>query len=280
MKKITLLACAFFAGLAFNATAQEAEIVLTQNTDEVFLNGGVSCPGGDNWWIRSYDLADYGITDDVMVTGMEIAISNIDYAEEFEFYAFDHIGFPSGFDILNPPAYAAFAAVEVGPDDVGVKLRITFDDTYRASAGSTIVVAAVQPYVSGNRTFLMTTAAETKASYLAAENCGITEPDTVGNVGFADAMHFINLVVDDALSVNNVLEGQVAVYPNPASDVFNIQLPANVVVNASSLVDILGKTTGVTYSNGTMNVSALAPGVYFLNLETNMGSYTQKVVKQ
>lgn len=281
MRKITLIAVAIFMGWSFQTTAQEDEMVLSQNIGEALTNQGVACPGGDNWWIRSYDLSEYGLAGDVMITGMEIALSQIAYEEEFEFYAFEHPGFPVGFDILDPPAPVATGYADLGPDDMGVITRITFDAPYQAAADATIVVAMVQPFVSGNNTFIMTTDAETHPSYLAADNCGITEPETVGDVGFPDSMHVVNLVVDtEVVSVGDVLQGNVAVYPNPTTNVFNIQLPSNVVVNTSSLVDVLGKTTGVTYSNGTMNVSALAPGVYFLNLETNMGTYTQKVVKQ
>ena len=86
-------------------------------------------------------------------------------------------------------------------------------------------------------------------------------------------------MTDEALlNVNTNLSEVVSVYPNPSSDVFKISLPSNVEVLNSSLVDILGKTTGVVYNNGQMNVSSLAPGVYFMNLETNLGAYNQKVV--
>lgn len=267
----------FMASMAVEA---QTELILSQNTDDVFLNTGVSCPGGDNWWMRSYTLSEEGITGDVMVTGVQFAVQNLGFAEELEIYAFDYPGFPSGFDILNPPAFIASGTIEVGPADIGILLTANFDAPALATASSNIVIAVVQPNISGNQMFLGATAAETKESYLAAENCGITEPETVAAVGFPDAKHLVNLVVDTALSVNEVLAGNVAVYPNPTTDVFNVQLPSNVVVNASSLVDVLGKTTGVVYSNGQMDVSALAPGVYFLNLDTNFGAYTQKVVKQ
>src|SRR5699024_2359280 len=72
----------------------------------------------------------------------------------------------------------------------------------------------------------------------------------------------------------------VSVFPNPTTDVYNISLPAGAEVTASSLVDVMGKTTGVTYNNGQMDVSALAQGVYFMTIETTQGSFTQKVVKQ
>lgn len=284
MKKITLLMFAFAATFAYNANAQSnatnTEIVLTQNTDEVFDGAGVACSGSDNWWFREYVLADEGVTTDVMVTGVEFAVSQMAANEEFEVYAFEYAGFPSGFDILSPPAAIASGILEVTPGEVGIKVRAEFDVPAVVSAGSTVVVAVVQPFADGNVLFLGATSGETKESFLASEGCEITEPATVAEIGFPEAYHLVNLVVDDALSVGDVLAENVSIYPNPTTDVFNVQLPSNVVVNSSSVVDILGKTTGATYSNGVVDVNSLETGVYFLNLDTNFGTYTQKVVKQ
>lgn len=275
---------AIVASFAFNANAQEStndEIILSQNTDEVFAGAGVSCPGGDNWFMREYVLADEGITTDVTLLGVEFAVETMSFDAEFEVYAFEYAGFPSGFDILNPPAPVSSGIITVTMAEAGMKVRALFDDPAVVSAGSAIIVAVVQPFMDGNQLFLGATLGETKESYLASENCGITEPDTVGSVGFPDAFHLVNLVVDDEIiSVNDILAENVSIYPNPATSVLNVKLPSNVEVTSSSLVDILGKTTGVVYSNGEMNVSSLSPGIYFLNLDTNFGTYTQKVIKQ
>lgn len=82
------------------------------------------------------------------------------------------------------------------------------------------------------------------------------------------------------LDINENTLSQVSVYPNPATTVLNVKLPSNVEVTSSSLTDMLGRTTGVVYANGEMNIAGLSQGVYFLNLNTNFGTYTQKFVKQ
>lgn len=85
---------------------------------------------------------------------------------------------------------------------------------------------------------------------------------------------------DEALGLgDNDLTG-VAVYPNPATDVLNVTLPSNVEVKTATLIDVLGKTTGVSLENGQMNIADLAAGVYILNMDTNLGSFSQKVIKQ
>ncbi|HZH70812.1 MAG TPA: T9SS type A sorting domain-containing protein [Flavobacteriaceae bacterium] len=82
------------------------------------------------------------------------------------------------------------------------------------------------------------------------------------------------------LSTNDYLLSQVAVYPNPANDVINISLPASVEVVSATLFDILGKNTGVSLNNDAINISTLARGVYMLNIETNQGSITKKIMKR
>ena len=71
-----------------------------------------------------------------------------------------------------------------------------------------------------------------------------------------------------------------SVYPNPAVNVINVDFSSNVELKSAVLFDVLGKNTGATLVNGSMNIADLAAGVYILNIETNNGSLTQKVIKQ
>lgn len=82
------------------------------------------------------------------------------------------------------------------------------------------------------------------------------------------------------LSVNDNVLTDISIYPNPATDILNIQTPANIIVESVSMFDILGKNVNVTFTNGTINTSALSKGVYILQVNTNQGTLTQKVVKQ
>jgi hypothetical protein len=284
MKKITLLMFAMVASFAFNANAQDspnAEIILSQNTDEIFVAGGVACAGSDNFWLREYVLADEGVTSDILLTGVEFGVEAMDFDEDFEVYAWDYVGFPAGFDITAPPTAIASGFITVTPGEIGTKIRATFDSPALVSSSSTIVVAFVQPFADGNNVYPGITADETKTSYIGSEACALTEPATPASVGFPDSKVMVNIVADDDVAgVGENIADVVSVYPNPTTDVFNVKLPSNVEVTSSSLVDILGKTTGVVYNNGIMDVSSLASGVYFLNLDTNLGTYTQKVVKQ
>lgn len=277
MKKITLMMFAVMAAFTIQAQNPEVETVLSQNTGD-FVAGGVSCgPTGDNWYFRAYELGANGVTQNVGIVGVEFGIESINAEVELTVYAWDIVGFPGSFDITNPPTPIAIGYVTVGPADQGQRIRADFDTPAVGNEDSNIVIAVVLPDETATF-YLYPTPTDSAPTWLASESCEINNPTKVADIGFPGAKHLIDLIIDDALSVNDVLSQSVSVYPNPSSDVFNISLPSNVEVMSSSLVDVLGKTTGVVYSNGGMNVSALAPGVYFLNLETNLGSYNQKVV--
>lgn len=81
-------------------------------------------------------------------------------------------------------------------------------------------------------------------------------------------------------SIGDNLAEMIAIYPNPTTDVLNLNIPSNLEVSSVSMYDVLGKNVGAVYSNGTINTSAFAQGVYTLRIETTSGTLTQKVVKQ
>lgn len=284
MKKITSLLVAVLVGFAIQA--QEAEIVLTQ-TEGGIGGEGVACSNsaarttGDNIYLREYVLDDHGITSAIELTGAEFAVATFERGPiVVQVQIFEYEGFPYGFDITNLPPALVSQGVEVNESMAGELVRVEFDDTATVQPGATLVIGVFESAHDVGYMYLGTGDDETKESFLASEACSITEPTPVGGIGFPGSMHIINIVADNVVGINDNILSNVAVYPNPTSDVFNIDLPAGVNVLSSSLVDVMGRTTGVTYINGQMNVSALAKGVYFLNIDTNQGSFTQKVVKQ
>ncbi len=71
----------------------------------------------------------------------------------------------------------------------------------------------------------------------------------------------------------------VSVYPNPAEDVLYVQAPLS---SALALMDMQGKTIvrhTSTAVETSLDLSALAQGVYLLHVETPSGSFSQRVVR-
>lgn len=89
-----------------------------------------------------------------------------------------------------------------------------------------------------------------------------------------------NLTDEPAASIGDNLAEMIAVYPNPTTDVLNLNIPSSIEVTNVAMYDVLGKNVGAVYSNGTINTSSFAQGVYTLKVETTSGTLTQKVVKQ
>lgn len=82
------------------------------------------------------------------------------------------------------------------------------------------------------------------------------------------------------LGVGDNLADLVNIFPNPATTRINIEVPANIEITDVALYDVLGKNTGATLINGTIDVSNLSRGVYILNIKSTQGTLTQKVIKR
>lgn len=121
------------------------------------------------------------------------------------------------------------------------------------------------------------------------------ENSTAGLIGFAEAYDDSSGYVSQAglegvytftgdctpiLGVEDNLADLINIYPNPATTTLNIDIPSNIEVLDVALYDILGKNTGAVLVNGTIDVSNLSRGVYILNVKTDQGTLTQKVIKR
>ena len=81
-------------------------------------------------------------------------------------------------------------------------------------------------------------------------------------------------------AVEDNLADLVHIYPNPVTTRINIDVPANIEILDVALYDILGKNTGAILVNGAIDVTNLSRGVYILNVKSDQGTLTQKVIKR
>lgn len=281
MKKITLLLSAMMLTLA-----AQSQTLLTQSDDPVNVtDGGVACwdnvglTYSENSFYRAYVLDDFGVTGSFVISEVQYGQGTADDGKLINLNIYT-----ANTDDLATATLTLIGGtthISSSADDLSL---VTEPLVATIPAGSIVVfeVNAPDSGVNTGETFFpgINLIGENDDSYLKAVDCSINEPTTATTIGFPDNQYVMNVLGDELLSVGDNLAEMVSVYPSPATDVLNVKLPSNVVLQNSALVSILGKTTGVTLSNGVMNVSGIAPGVYFLNLETNMGTYTQKVIKQ
>ena len=70
----------------------------------------------------------------------------------------------------------------------------------------------------------------------------------------------------------------IAVYPNPVSEVLQIQIADGIQLQQLTLYSVIGKAVMFS-SEKSMDVSAISEGIYFLRIQTSEGSLVKKIVK-
>ncbi|ESU28182.1 hypothetical protein FLJC2902T_15270 [Flavobacterium limnosediminis JC2902] len=108
-----------------------------------------------------------------------------------------------------------------------------------------------------------------------------TSPANAG--GAAHALIIDNFTVTQTLSTDDFISSKLSVYPNPVNNVVNISNAENLQINTVVINDINGRTVKTVNVNGVaetqINVSDLNSGIYFMNIETNEGTATKKIIK-
>ena len=80
-----------------------------------------------------------------------------------------------------------------------------------------------------------------------------------------------------AMSVDNQQSKNAVLYPNPATDIIHIQAEG---LQTASVYDINGRLCLSSGASATIDVSALKAGMYFVNITTESGNTTYKLIKQ
>lgn len=79
------------------------------------------------------------------------------------------------------------------------------------------------------------------------------------------------------------LEQLINTYPNPVNDIVNIKMEGNALLESVKIMDMSGAElifVKTNSNNYTLNTSVLSPGVYLLQIQTNEGTTTRKIVKE
>ncbi|MES2747367.1 MAG: T9SS type A sorting domain-containing protein [Bacteroidota bacterium] len=83
--------------------------------------------------------------------------------------------------------------------------------------------------------------------------------------------------ITQLLSSNSYVWDNFSVYPNPTSELLNIQLQQEMILQSANIYNALGQlVTQVTTT--TIDVSSLAKGTYFVEVITNQGKATKSVI--
>lgn len=104
--------------------------------------------------------------------------------------------------------------------------------------------------------------------------------DDFGSGFYVDNLKFINL---DGLAVNDInKKNNISVYPNPAVDFVEVNTNDK-SIKSIKLFDPSGKlvkSETINKKSAKVNVSNLAKGAYILNIETETGTESKKIIKK
>ncbi len=82
------------------------------------------------------------------------------------------------------------------------------------------------------------------------------------------------------LAISDIeLNEAIAVYPNPVSELLQVDVSEGIVLERIAVFSILGQQL-INSTEGIVNFSSLSQGVYFVEVRTDQGRVTKKVIKE
>jgi Secretion system C-terminal sorting domain len=134
---------------------------------------------------------------------------------------------------------------------------------------------AGQTWIQKSYTYSPTT---TGTYYFGIQN--ISPANTTG----VQALFIDNLVISQLLSSNDVVFNKFLIYPNPVKNSISISNSENINVKSVSISDLNGRVIKTeNFSNVSdikVNVSGLSSGMYLMNINSDQGVVTKKIVKE
>ena len=247
--------------------------------------------GSVNHDSRFYSLADYGITSDFTITGIDF-VSSVYNGVTFE--AFIALLDPS-IDItadvipmtLDDIIDDAYGSLNVGATN-SMWHELNLFDPYTIPAGSKFGAAISYEFVNGGDSrawFGNNDAPQTGKSYIGwpGSDCVDDEgANSVNSLGFPTTswlMHVKGSTED--MGTIELGSSKLQVSPNPATTELNIKLENSKIAKVE-VADVTGRVIPVRVAaDGKVNISNLSQGVYFLRAQDDKGvTRIQKFIKK
>ena len=93
--------------------------------------------------------------------------------------------------------------------------------------------------------------------------------------------YVLRLKGNSVLSTNDFIKDKITLYPNPTQNILNFSLPETNTATAYEIYNLLGeKLSNGNLNSNSINVSALAKGVFMVKLITENGVLTEKFIKE
>jgi|SRR5690554_3020079 len=293
-KKIHLLVAAL--GL-FVASSVNAQTVLSQTGGAVPDEGSIGCSGqsgmSDNRYFRAYTMSS-----NMDITTMEIGVGSVVFTQQgvnsFPITVKLHKSngafpgsFSSGLTLLaTATASLSASTLDANGDPIPEVVEVAFSAPISVASGDIIVAEVSNAAVTNGSFFFMgaISGSETAPAYLISTTCQLTTPTSIGTIQLQDGSFPNGKIVidltDKPLSVENFFKENFSMYPNPVTDVLNIDSINGLSTNEIRVMDLTGKVIKVQNNASSVNVADLATGTYLIEITTNEGKGTSKFIKK
>ncbi len=115
--------------------------------------------------------------------------------------------------------------------------------------------------------------------YIIAGDTNSTNGDVLQNFGFSD--FWLVKLSPEQLSNSTFQQENLIIYPNPATNLINLQTPSNITFDTITVSDLTGKIILKQSENTTQtSIENLSAGVYFLQAFSGDIKYQSKFIKQ
>lgn len=170
-----------------------------------------------------------------------------------------------------------FWAKSAAPDFPNERFKVGVSTTGTAAANFTVI--STGPYIQTTTTWTQYTY---NLDAYAGQNVYLSI-NCISNDQFA-------LLIDDykvtatTLSTDNFLVDNFSIYPNPTNGIVNVIGKNNAVINSIQITDVNGRIIKNLDMKGVqetqLDITDLTAGMYFLNIQTNLGSGSSKIIKK
>jgi len=295
MKQIfTTLIIMTFAGNASSQIISQNQIPNTvHNQNSIACDAGLTATG-ENSYIRSFNLQDFGITSDFTITNVAFGVDRVLSTFPVTVKLYNVTGtFPNG--VFPGPSLTLLGStgVVVSPAN-----NLSMVNT---GTGLTTVVPAGGGFVveinhngkddTPQQFFAMGTHPGTQSgpSYLVGPACNITTPTATGTGPLANfpLARWVMTVTGHttALGVTEVINSpDIQIFPNPVKDVLKFRFNNNLKSEAIDIYDMNGRVITSIQNNKNVNevdMSAYPKGHYILKVKADDGKlYVEKIIKE
>lgn len=281
MKKL-LLSVAFICAAI---TGVNAQIVLSQTGGTAATDGTIACGNNqapttsENSFYRSYTISGGMTTIHSVKVGIGTAIGSVPITVNL----YKSTGaFPGSYP--NGLSKVASGTITLTTNNNPSTVEVDLTTPLAVAAGDIIVaeVHNVATTTAGNAYYPgVVTTSETAPAYIMAAGCSITTPTTFAAVSpTANGKMVIDLIEKDPASSAEFFTENFNMYPNPVTDVLNIESKNGLNANEIKITDMTGKVVKVQKNATSINVSNLSAGTYLIDITTNEGKATSKFIKK